>query len=278
MKEYQSHIIAGGGTLVLLLLLFLLLIKLTITAPVQLEDEGIVITFGDADMGGGMPNALPIPEPITQVEQQSAAPAPTPIKPSDNDLMVQEDEESLALAKQNEEEKKRQAEEEELIRKKKEEDARIEAERIAREKALAERKAREQEAIEKARAMASLFGQANTEDGANADNATSTPSATSQGNPVGKNFGSVDGNMWSLQGRSVKSMPKPSTEFKEQGKVVVSIRVDKAGNVVIASIGQGTTISDRYTQQLALDAARKAKFTEGDKEQIGSITYNFKLN
>ena len=110
MKNNQSHIIAAIGTVVLLLLFFLLLLKLTITAPVQLEDEGIVITFGDADEGGGMPDALPMPDPITQVEQQPAAPAPTPVQPSNNDLMVQEDEESLALAQQNEEDIKRQAE------------------------------------------------------------------------------------------------------------------------------------------------------------------------
>lgn len=245
--------------------------------PIQLEDEGIVITLGEADEGGGMPDALPMTDAITQVEQQPAAPMPTPAQPSENELMVQEDEESLALSQQNEEDLKRQAEEEELIRKQKEEEARQEAERIDREKALAEQKARE-EAIKKAQAMGALFGQAGSTEGANAENATATPAATSKGNPVGKSFGQVDGNMWSLQGRSVKTMPKPSTDFLEQGKVVVSIRVDKAGNVVAASIGDGTTISDRYTQQLALDAARRAKFTEGDKEQIGSITYNFKLN
>jgi outer membrane biosynthesis protein TonB len=278
VKEYQSHIIALAGTLLLLLILLLLLLKLSIVAPVQLEDEGIVITFGDADEGGGMPDVLPMPDPITQVEQQPSAPAPTPVQPSDNELMVQEDEESLELAQQNEDLIKREAEEQELIRKQREEEARIEAERIEREKALAEQKAREEEAIKKAQAMAALFGQAGSTVGANAENATATPAATSQGNPVGKNFGSVDGNMWSLQGRSVKTMPKPSNDFKDPGKVVVSIRVDKAGNVVAASIGDGTTISDRYTQQLAIDAARKAKFTEGDKEQIGSITYNFKLN
>lgn len=278
MKEYQSHIIALAGTLLLLLILLLLLFKLSIVAPIQLEDEGIVITFGDADEGGGMPDVLPMPDPITQVEQQPSAPAPTPVQPSDNELMVQEDEESLTLAQQNEDLIKREAEEQELIRKQREEEARIEAERIEREKALAEQKAREEEAIKKAQAMAALFGQAGSTVGANAENATATPAATSQGNPVGKNFGSVDGNMWSLQGRSVKTMPKPSNDFKDPGKVVVSIRVDKAGNVVAASIGDGTTISDRYTQQLAIDAARKAKFTEGDKEQIGSITYNFKLN
>ena len=192
--------------------------------------------------------------------------------------MVQEDEESLTLAQQNEEDIKRQAEEQEMIRKQREEEARLEAERIAREKALAEQKAREQEAIDKAKQLASLFGQASTAEGANADNATSTPSANSKGNPVGKGYGVVDGNMWSLQGRDDKSIPKPSTDFNQQGKVVVNIRVDKAGNVILVSIGDGTTISDSHTRKLALEAAKKAKFTEGDKEQIGSITYNFKLN
>ena len=262
----------------MLLLLLLLLFKISMHAPIQLEDEGIVITLGEADEGGGMPDALPMTDAITQVEQQPAAPLPAPAQPSQNELMVQKDEESLALSQQNEEDLKRQAEEEELIRKQKEEEARQETERIAREKALAEQKAKEQQAIDKANQLAALFGQAGSSEGANAENATATPAATSKGNPVGKSFGQVDGNMWSLQGRSVKTMPKPSTDFLEQGKVVVSIRVDKAGNVVAASIGDGTTISDRYTQQLALDAARRAKFTEGDKEQIGSITYNFKLN
>ena len=278
MKDYQSHIIAGVGTVIMLLLMLLLLMKLSIVAPIQLEDEGIIITFGDADEGGGMPDVLPMPDPITQVEQQPAAPAPTPVQPSDNDLIVQEDEESLALAQQNEEELKRQAEEQERLRQQREEEARLEAERIEREKALAEQKAREEEAIKKAQAAVASFGQSGTAQGANAENATSTPASTSKGNSGGEDFGSVNGNMWSLQGRSVRTMPKPSTDFKEPGKVVVSIRVDKAGNVVAASVGDGTTISDRYTQQLAIDAARKAKFTEGDKEQIGSITYNFKLN
>ena len=278
MKDYQSHIIAGAGTIIFLLLLLFLLLRLSMSAPLQVEDEGIVITFGDADEGGGMPDVLPMPDPMTQAEQQPAAPLPAPAQPSQNELMVQEDEESLALSQQNEDELKRQAEQEELLRKQQEEEARLEAERIEREKALAEQKARQEEAIKKAQAMAALFGQSGSTEGANAENATATPAATSKGNPVGKNFGQVDGNMWSLQGRSVKTMPKPSTDFLEQGKVVVSIRVDKAGNVVAASIGDGTTISDRYTQQLALDAARRAKFTEGDKEQIGSITYNFKLN
>lgn len=276
MKEYQSHIIAAGGTIVLLLLLFLLLFKLTIEAPIQLEDEGIIITFGDADEGGGTPDVLPMPDPITQVEQQPAAPMPTPAQPSENDLMVQEDEESLALAQQNEDDLKRQAEEEEMIRKQKEEEARLEAERIAREKALAEQKAREEEAIKKAQAMAALFGQAGSTEGANAENATATPAATSKGDSMGENYGESNGVQWKLDGRRLRQpLLKPSKDFIQDGVVIVQIWVDQSGNVTNAVPLGGTTISDLRTQQLALNAARQAKFTEGKTPQIGIITYEF---
>ena len=240
-----------------------------------MEDEGIVVAFGDAEEGGGMPDVRPL-DAITQVEQ---IPAPaTPSRPSDNDLMVQDNEESLILAKQAEEEAKRRAEDEELIRKQREDEARAESERIAKEKALAEQRAKEQQAIDKANQLAALFGQAGTTEGANAENASANNSANTKGNPVGKGMGGTNGTQWTLYGRNVKSLPKPSSNFAQAGIVVVNIQVDAAGNVTNASLGDGTTISDRSTQQLALQAARQAKFTQGDTPQMGKITYTFKLN
>ena len=274
-KNIQSHIIASIGTILSLLLIFFLLWWLQVKAPVQIEDEGIVVAFGDAEEGGGMPDVRPL-DAITQVEQIPAPAAPS--RPSDNDLIVQDDEESLALAKQTEEEAKRRAEEEELIRKRKEDEARAEAERIAKEKALAEQRAKEQEAINKASQLAALFGQAGTAEGANADNASDSNTAGTKGNPVGKGMGITNGIQWSLYGRNVKRLPEPSKDFAQAGLVVVQIRVDVAGNVTNATVTGGTTISDRATQQLALQAARQAKFTEGDKPQMGKITYTFKLN
>lgn len=274
MKRIDSHIYASVGTVVCLLLLLLLLFKLSMTAPVMEEEEGIVVTFGTAEDGGGMPDATPV-DAITQVEQIPAPAAPE--KPSNNDLMVQDDEESLALAKQREEEARRKALEEELIRQRREAEAKAEAERVAKEKALAEQRAKEQEAIDKANKLAALFGNAGTTEGGNGDNASASSSGV-KGNPVGKGFGESNGNTWHLAGRDVKSLPKPSDNFNQQGRVIVNIRVDKAGNVVSATVGDGTTVSDRPTQQLALSAARQAKFTEGDSEQIGSIVYNFKIN
>lgn len=274
MKRIDSHIYASVGTVVCLLLLLLLLFKLSMTAPVIEEEKGIVVTFGTAEDGGGMPDATPV-DAITQVEQIPAPAAPE--KPSNNDLMVQDDEESLALAKQREEEARRKAQEEELIRQRREAEAKVEAERVAKEKALAEQRAKEQEAIDKANQLAALFGNAGTTEGGNGDNASASSSGV-KGNPVGKGFGESNGNTWHLAGRDVKSLPKPSDNFNQQGRVIVNIRVDKAGNVVSATVGDGTTVSDRPTQQLALSAARQAKFTEGDSEQIGSIVYNFKIN
>ena len=274
-KQTQSHIIALVGTIISMCLVFLLLWWLQVKAPVQMEDEGIVVAFGDSEDGGGMPDVRPL-DAITQVEQIPAPAAPS--RPSDNDLIVQEDEESLALAKQTEEEAKRKAQEEELIRKRREEEARVEAERIAKEKALAEQRAKEQEAINKANQLAALFGQAGTAEGANADNASDSNTAGTKGNPIGKGMGITNGTQWSLYGRNVKRLPKPSEDFAQAGLVVVQIMVDAAGNVTNATVTEGTTISDRATQQLALQAARQAKFTEGDTPQIGKITYTFKLN
>lgn len=274
-KNIQSHIIASIGTILSLFLIFLLLWWLQIKAPMPIEDEGIVVAFGDAEEGGGMPDVRPL-DAITQVEQIPAPAAPS--RPSDNDLIVQDDEESLALAKQTEEDAKRRAEEEELIRKRKEDEARAEAERIAKEKALAEQRAKEQEAIDKANQLAALFGQAGIAEGANAENASTSNSATTKGNPVGKGMGVSNGTQWTLYGRNVKRLPKPSSDFAQAGVVVVNIMVDPAGSVTNATVGDGTTVSDRSTQQLALQAARQAKFTEGDKPQMGKITYTFKLN
>ena len=274
-KQNQAHIIASVGTILSMCLVFLLLWWLQVNAPVLQEDEGIVVAFGDAEEGGGMPDVRPL-DAVTQAEQ---VPAPAvPSRPSDNDLIVQEDTESLALTKQTEEEAKRNAEEEELIRKRKEEEARVEAERIAKEKALAEQRAKEQEAIDKANQLAALFGQAGMAQGANADNASVSNIAGTKGNPVGKGMGVTNGTQWSLYGRNVKRLPKPSSDFAQAGVVVVNIMVDAAGNVTNATVADGTTISDRATQQLALQAARQAKFSEGDTPQIGKITYTFKLN
>jgi len=275
-KEYKAKIESGLLTALIMALLFLLLWYVAIDAPREKEEEGIEVAFGDSEDGGGSePEAVPMPtQPIAQT------PPPAPQAPSENDLMVQDDEESLALAKQREEEKKKRAEQEELIRKQREEQARLEAEQRAEQQRIAEEQARKatEEQAKRDNAnnlMAGMFG--NNQQGAQGSGTTQGASQQGGQNPVG--HGSVGGNSWSLAGRNIKALPKPSTQFNQGGKVVVNIQVNSAGKVISATIGEGTNVSDYQTKQVALEAARKAEFSPSEnKIQVGTITYTFKLN
>lgn len=238
-----------------MIVLFLLLWFIYLTAVVPEQEEGIEVAFGEvAEAGGYMAEqseAMPVPAP------EPVAP-PQPSTPAEEEHITTEDPEALALA---EAKRKQEAQEK----------ARLETERKAREAAEAERKAKEAEAVAKANAFGSLFGNSGNTTGSG-----ESEGSGQRGNPVG--HGSVGGNSWSLAGRGIKgTLPAPSNNFKQEGKVVVQIRVNAAGQVVNATI-TGGDVSDKQTQQLALEAARKAKFTEGDHDQIGTITYIFKLN
>lgn len=257
-RKQQAHITAGAGTALFMLLLFLLLWFVYIGAPVSEEDEGIEIAFGEMNKQQSYASASVSSEPAPP--RATIAPV-EPATPTHNDLMTQEDEESLELARQREEEERLRREEE--------------AERLRREQAAAEQKAREEAAIAKANRMGSLFGKTN---GGGTGN-EATQSGSQKGNPV-PGHGTVGGNSWSLAGRSVKALPKPSNEFTQEGRVVVAIRVDANGNVVDAQITSGGTVSDKATQELARKAALQAKFSPADNGQvaIGTITYTFEFN
>ena len=252
----KRHTIASVGTALFMVLIFLLLWFIRLYSVVPETEEGIEVAFGEvAEAGGYMPQQseeVPLPSPVQTVPEQPKA-------PSNEDMITEEDEEALALEKATKEAERKAREA-------------AEAERKAREAAEAAKKAKEQEAIAKANQMDSLFGQSGNNNGSG-----DTQGDGQRGNPVG--HGSSGGNNWSLGGRNLKgSLPQPSNDFRQEGKVVVQIRVNAAGDVIDARETTGGTISDKQTIKLALDAARKAKFSEGDHDQIGTITYIFKLN
>lgn len=274
-REQQNKIIAAIITLLFMLLLFLMLWFVLISIPQPEEDEGIEVAFGVVEDAGGyeaqQSEAVPIPS--------EATPPPPASTPSNNDLMTQEDEESLQLARQREEQKRKErelAEAERLQREKEraEAEAKAKAEAEARAKAEAERKAKEQAAIDKAAQLGARFGNSGNTSGSGAGHGDGQ-----QGNPVGKGSGGDGGHSWRLSGRDCKAMPKPSNNFNQDGKVTVRIQVDAAGNVIGASVDDThTTISDYATRQLAVRAAKEAKFSESSvKNQIGTITYIFKF-
>lgn len=253
-KKQERHIVATIGTILFMLLVALLLWLIRLSAVLPEQEEGIEIAFVEPEEFeeeeiSPTGDAAYAEEPTETASAASASPAeevatsPTPSSPPEH---IVSEEETLAL---------------ERARKEKEE----------REAAERARKQKEAEAIAKAQQMGNLFGNtgSNTGSGNNDGNGQ-------KGNPVG--HGSSGGNSWSLAGRGIKgTLPQPANTFTQEGQVIVTIRVNAAGNVISATI-KGGNISDKQTQQLALEAARKAKFTEGDHDQIGTITYNFKFN
>ncbi|WP_028377525.1 energy transducer TonB [Leeuwenhoekiella sp. MAR_2009_132] len=90
-----------------------------------------------------------------------------------------------------------------------------------------------------------------------------------------------DGN-YQLGGRKALSKPKRVQECNEAGIVVVSIEVDRNGNVIKATPGvRGTTNNSRCLLDPARAAAMATKFngdTDAPSRQIGKIVYKFSLS
>ena len=223
------------------------------------EEEGIMVSFGDNDNGSGM-NETPA-APSASVNAPAVAPAVKTTKSVQQELVTQTADNSNIISEQKKKDKDRK--EKEVL-----ENQRIET--ANRAAAAADQKRKEQVAIDKANAMNGMFGNNNS-----TGSGTGTGD-TRQGNPAGK--GSSGGNSWSLNGRSLTGrLVSPSYDRDVEGKITVNIRVDENGNVVSATIGSPTTISDAETRNATTSAAKNTRFTPGKGVSAGSITYNFNL-
>jgi len=117
-----------------------------------------------------------------------------------------------------------------------------------------------------------------TGDGSGTGSGTGSGSGSGTGSGTGGGTGS--GISFDLGGRQARSLQKPFYNSPEQGKIVVSIKVNKQGKVTYAAAGaKGTTISEIGLRQQAEAAARKTVFAADNnapEEQKGTITYVFK--
>ncbi len=235
----RSEIYASTGT-ALFALLILLILLLVVMPGMQREpeDDGVMISFGEAFDGGGM-----APQPTQNVASQSV---PMPAK---EEKLITQTDPSVSIT-----ETKRKTE------------ATQSSKTSTRDQLQ-----REQEALQKADDLiGGSFGNSTT------SGSGRTSSETTAGNPVGS--GSMGGNSWSLSGRNLLgSMPTPRYDQNEEGKITVEIRVNAAGDVVSATISRPTTLSNRSLQQAAITAARQTRFSSGDGVSVGTITYNFRL-
>ncbi len=280
------------GTLVLHVILLVLLLLIAISKPKAQEEGGVPVMLGNMEMAQG--NADPytltdvdiLDEP--QLPTEMSVPEPVPTPPVESEMITQEDEPTVAVPKK---ETPKPAPKKEVVKKEKpkkepvkpkektEAEKRAEAERLAAEKKAAEERAAAEAA---AKRIAGAFGKG-TQMGSKG---TGTSGEGIQGSPTGNaaegqstgvgGYGTFD-----LNGRSLGpgGLPRPIYNVQEEGRVVVTITVNPAGQVIHTSINKRTNTANAALRKAAEDAARKARFNSvsGVNNQTGTITYYFKL-
>lgn len=236
-------------------LVVLLLVLLKLHTPVLEEESGIPVELGNVAQAQGHTESYQFTEVSSmKSDVPNIENAPQPQPQVDEPLITQPDEPTVDMPTAEELEAQKRAE----------------AERQAAERA--------------AQQMASAFGKG-FEMGSKGE-ATEQPEEGTQGTETGvaeaeKAVGIGVQGTFDLNGRSLsgEGLPRPINTVQAEGRVVVTITVNPAGEVIATSINLRTNTPDPQLRKAAEDAARRAKFnaTDGVDNQTGTITYDFKL-
>lgn len=244
-------------TLAVHALVVLLLVLLKLNAPLQEEESGIPVTLGNVAQAQGHTESYQFTE-VSSVKSDvpniENAPQTQPQPQVNEPLVTQPDEPTVDMPTAEEIEAQKRAE----------------AERQAAERA--------------AQQMASAFGKG-FEMGSKGE-ATEQVEEGTQGTETGvssaeKAVGIGVQGTFDLNGRSISGdgLPIPVNTVQDEGRVVVTITVNPAGQVIATSINLRTNTSNPQLRKAAEDAAKRARFNNIDAvdNQTGTITYYFKL-
>ena len=290
------------GTFVLHAIVLIMLFWVAISKPKVQEEGGVPVMLGNMEVAQG--NADPytltdvdiLEEPQLPTEVSSPEPIPTP--PVKTEMITQEDEPTIAVPKKEtpkptpkKEVVKKETPKKEVVKKevpkkepekpkeKTEAEKWAEAERLAAEKKAAEEKAAAEAA---AKRIAGAFGKGTQMGSKGTGDAGQGIQGSPTGNAAeGKSSGVGGYGTFDLNGRSLGpgGLPMPVYNVQEEGRVVVTITVNPAGQVIQTSINKRTNTANAALRKAAEDAARKARFNsvDGVNNQTGTITYYFKL-
>ena len=257
MKVEKNQIAGLAVTLAVHALVVLLLVLLKLNAPLQEEESGIPVTLGNVAQAQGHTESYQFTEVSSiksNVPNIENAPQTQPQPQVEEPLVTQPDEPTVDMPTAEEIEAQKRAE----------------AERQAAERA--------------AQQMASAFGKG-FEMGSKGE-ATEQPVEGTQGSETGvssaeKAVGIGVQGTFDLNGRSIsgEGLPIPVNTVQDEGRVVVTITVNPAGQVIATSINLRTNTSNPQLRKAAEDAAKRARFNNIDAvdNQTGTITYYFKL-
>lgn len=290
------------GTAVLHIILLILLLVIAISRPQVQEEGGVPVMLGNTELSQG--NADPYTLTDVDIMNEPEAPAPEVSEPEQvpsvdtkEEVITQTEEETVVVPKKEpkkeikketpkKETPKKETPTKEVPKKetvkpkeKTEAEKRAEAEKAAAEKKAAAERAAAEAAAKK---IAGAFGKG-TQMG---DKGSGTTGTGLEGSPTGnssegKSAGVGGYGTFDLNGRSLGSggLPMPVYNVQDEGRVVVTITVNPAGQVISTSINKRTNTVNASLREAAKEAAWKARFNrvDGVNDQTGTITYYFKL-
>ena len=257
MKVTKSQIQGAVATLAVHAVGVVLLLLLVMRTP-QLEAEsGIPVMLGNTELAQGHTESYQFTE-VSSVKSDvpniENAPQTQPKPQVEEPLITQPDEPTIEMPTPEEIEAQKRAEAERLA-----------AERAAQQMASAFGKGFEMGSKGTAEEAAAEGTQGTQEGVAGADKAVG----------IG-----VQGT-FDLNGRSISGsgLPVPVNTVQDEGRVVVNITVNPAGQVIATSINRRTNTVNPDLRKAAEDAAKRARFNkiDGVDEAHGTITYYFKL-
>jgi len=284
---------SAAMTAIIAIIIVLLIFNFGLTYLDPPKEYGIAVNFGTTDYGSG--NIQPkealrpaaVKKEAVQEEDIVKEQVEEKVKESSElteDVATQNNEEAIAIKKKEEAKRKEEIKiQEEADRKAEEERKKIEAEKLRVEKEKQEKAAKRKELDALMGGFSNTKGKAT---GGEGDDNQAGDKGKITGDPNASGYygngGGGSGGNYRLGNRKALTRPKPTYDCNEEGKVYVSISVDKSGNVISAQAGvKGTTNSAACLLIRAREAALKTKFNSDNNapsKQIGIIIYNFSLS
>lgn len=256
------------GALLVHVAFVILLILVVFTLPEQPEEDGIPVMLGE------VPHAQGSADPsLVKVEVMPETVAPKVQDAVEQDLLTQEVEETIRLNPKTEA-KKEEVKKPEKTEAEKAEEAR----KLAEAKAEKERREAEEAARKR---VAGAFGKGQQMGNTGTTEGTGVQGSSTGNAPTGAPTGSGGYGTFDLGGRTIGAggLPRPAYNVQDEGKVVVAITVNPAGQVIATNIDRQTNTVNPALRKAAEDAAKKARFNavSGLNNQMGTITYYFNL-
>lgn len=266
--------------MVLHLLVLLLLFFLKLTVPAEQEEGGVPVMLGNTELAEGEADPYTLTEVDMMPSEEPSSPQEAAEVPAvEQPMITQQDEPSLQVKKET---PKKETPKKEQPKKT---PVKTETKPVnkPKEKTEAEKRAEAEKAAAQAAAnkIAGAFGK-----GSQMGSKGNASGAGLQGSPTGNSStGKTSGvggyGTFDLNGRSLGSgnLPVPVYNVQDEGRVVVTIVVNPAGQVISTSINKRTNTVNPALRRAAEEAARKARFNavDGVNNQSGTITYYFKL-